>query len=261
MSQITSQMQQIAFAKALLDPDAAIPAGLAARDGDELRRRFGVYRNNVVASLIDALRERFPATEKIVGEEFFIAMVQVYLRQSPPQSPILYAFGDTFADFVDAFPPAAEIAYLGDVMRIEAAQAHCYHAADRAPLTAADLAAIAPDALGELRLRLLPGTFVLTSHHPAHTIWAMNAGLAPLGDIADWQGESTLIARRGFDVETRAISAGVAMFLRALQAGAVLAEAADQAATHEPQFNLTAALGLLLEAGLIAAIQHPSEDK
>lgn len=251
---------QAEFAHALTDPAAPVPAGLAARSADELKRRFGIYRNNVVTGLIDALRARFPATEKIVGEEFFIGMARLYLSQSPPRSPLLYTFGDTFADFIAAFAPAAELPYLPDVARIEAEQAHAYHAADAVPLGADALAYISLETIGAMRVELLPGTHVMRSEYPAFTIFAMNTGLLPLGEIADWRGEGVLIARDGFDVQTRRLDIGDAVFLAALGQGQVLTDAAEAASDADTAFDLTHAFSLLFDAGLITAVQPISEE-
>ena len=69
------------FARAVLDVEAVVPAPLVGRSGSvtsgkTVTRRFGVYRNNVYASLVDAFASRFPVTARLVGEEFFQAMVR-----------------------------------------------------------------------------------------------------------------------------------------------------------------------------------------
>src|ERR1700733_1305928 len=93
------------FATALLDPILPIPQGLIEPGGSSSAKRFAVYRNNVVASLIDALRESFPAPLRIVGEDFFAAMARVYVRSDPPRSPILLEYGSGFANFIQKFEP------------------------------------------------------------------------------------------------------------------------------------------------------------
>src|SRR5271169_5343315 len=110
------------FAGALLDLDQPVPEGLTAWNLARPERRFGVYRNNFRTGLSRAIASRFPVTEKLVGEAFFAAMAQSFIAQHPPKSPMLFGYGDDFADFVDAYRPAAELGYLPDVVRLEAAR-------------------------------------------------------------------------------------------------------------------------------------------
>jgi hypothetical protein len=48
-------MNQNAFTRALLRPDLPTPADIIAPEHDSATRRFAVYRNNLIASLSDAL--------------------------------------------------------------------------------------------------------------------------------------------------------------------------------------------------------------
>jgi hypothetical protein len=58
---------QGAFACAVLDASAAVPGAVVRNAGGTPSRRFGVYRNNVYASLIDVLARRFPVAARLVG--------------------------------------------------------------------------------------------------------------------------------------------------------------------------------------------------
>src|SRR5689334_10493244 len=60
---------EAAFAAALLDRGAPVPAGVLATP-----RRFAVYRDNVAAALTAALAARFPLLRRIVGDAFFRAL-------------------------------------------------------------------------------------------------------------------------------------------------------------------------------------------
>ncbi|MGJ0533850.1 HvfC/BufC family peptide modification chaperone [Methylocystis sp.] len=82
----------------------------------------------------NALAERFSICLQLVGDEFFRAMTQCYVRERLPRTPMLFEYGDAFATFVSNFEPARELAYLPDVARLEYAVGAAYHAADAAPL-------------------------------------------------------------------------------------------------------------------------------
>ena len=49
---------------------------------------------------------RFPAVERLVGEEFFAGMAREFVMAHPPRSPLLLTYGDEFPDFIAAFEPA-----------------------------------------------------------------------------------------------------------------------------------------------------------
>ena len=166
------------FAAALLDAKRPIPQGITAPNAAVPTRRFAVHRNNVVAGLVKALQTRFPAVQKIVGEEFFAAMARAFVVEQPPCTPLLATYGDEFAAFIAAFEPACELTYLADVARLEAARTRAYHAADATPLTADQFAALDPYAVGSMRFDLHPSTEIVRSPHPIVTIWAMNSGEA-----------------------------------------------------------------------------------
>ncbi len=132
-------------------------------------------------------------------------MARVFVTAHPPRSPLLMTYGDDFPDFIAGFEPAAELPYLADVARLEAARTRAYHAADAEPVDPNLLRSIAPEALGGMRFVLHPSAEVVRSRHPIVTIWAMNAGEAELGPIEDWRREDALVARPHLDVEVRAL--------------------------------------------------------
>ena len=71
---------QADFTTALLDPDKPRPQGLVDPSGRPAGKRFDVYRNNVVSSLIGAMETAFPTIRRLVGDTFFGAMAGVYSR-------------------------------------------------------------------------------------------------------------------------------------------------------------------------------------
>jgi hypothetical protein len=243
---------QAEFATALLDADRSPPAGLIASDTGE---RFAVYRNNVVSGLIRALASGFPATEAIVGPDFFAAMAAIYVRASPPASPVLLDYGATLPEFLAGFEPVAELPYLADVARLELGYTRTFHAADAAPLPPGRLNEIAAHRIGALRVALHPSTQILRSAYPVAEIWAMNTGRAPLREIEDWAAQDILLLRPQHEVAAILLAPGEAEFLHHLQDGTTLEQAATAALTEAGGFNLGAALAaMFMRGGVIAVI-------
>lgn len=233
------EVDQHAFAAALLVPAMAIPAGIRAggsqerrHDGQDQQRRFAVHRNNVVVSLVDALAATFPVSQALVGEEFFRAMARERVQADPPRSPVLIEYAQEFPDFVAGFAPAAGVPYLADVARIEALRVRAYHAADASPAPESlyrELLA-APEALAAARMTLHPACHWLHSDYAAHSIWLAHQGLedpasASLDGIDIERAEDVLIARPEFVVVVATLPRGATGFLEALRDGQTLASA------------------------------------
>jgi len=248
---------EVSFGRALLDPQAPVHFSASIENGATPARRFAVHRNNVVAGLIKTLQARFPVVVKTVGEEFFAAMARVFVAETPPRTPILTTYGDEFADFIGAFEPARELAYLADVARLEAARTRADHAADAVPVDTGRFAALDPDAVSDIRINLHPSVEIIRSPHPIVTIWAMNAGAQELAPIKDWRGEDALVVRPHLDVEVRLLPPAGATFLLALGAGGTIGEAAEAAFTEHPEFDLSRNLAELMSSGVAVEIIVP----
>lgn len=235
------------FAEALLDPGAQVPAGLTDPAGRAAGRRFDVYRNNVVVSLVEAMAVGFPVIQALVGEEFFAAMAAVYVRAQPPRSPVIAEYGETFPRFLQGFEPVAHLPYLADVARLEWALRAAYHAADAAPIAPEELQV---DGLENAVLRLAPACRVIASPYPIHAIWRANTdpGAAP----ATGGAETVFVARPRFDPEAHLVDAATGRFIAALAAGQDLGTAVTAAGAG---FALVETLGLLLRTQSITAIE------
>ncbi|GGE59983.1 HvfC/BufC N-terminal domain-containing protein [Actibacterium pelagium] len=245
---------QTDFTTALLDPQQAVPSGLTNPDGTPATKRFDVYRNNVVSSLLEALRTGFPVLRKLLGDEFFDAMGGLYVRSYPPTSPLMMHFGAEMPAFLAGFPPVGHLPYLPDIARLELALRSSYHAADATPADPSAMATMTPDRLMTLRLSLAPSLRVVTSDHPIVAIWRANMDLKAPKPVV--KPEDALITRPEFDPRVDLLPAGGALFIAALQAGETLGEAITAAEAAAPEFDLTANLQLLLQT---SAIVHISE--
>lgn len=254
-------IDQRSFSAALLDPDAICPRGLVTWNGSDPAARFGVHRNNVVSSLIGALADTFPVVQELVGVDFFRAMAARFVRHSPPRSRVLASYGADFPAFIDAFEPAQAVPYLADVARLEVARVHAYHAADATPVgrEAIERAAASGERGGELRLALHPSVSVVRSRHAIVSIWAAHQGEGDLGQIDPDHAESALVVRSGLDVLVLTLAPAVARFATAIIQGQGLADAAQRATNGASDFDLSAALALLLRRGAVTSIHLPAD--
>ncbi len=239
-----------AFIAALLDPSVDVPSHLVHPQRDkDAAARFAVYRNNVVFSLKQNLRDGFPLLLALLGDETFDALADAYVRAHPPRSPLMFAYGDTLADFVTDFAPLGDVPYAADVARLDYACREVAHARDHE--AAQDLAL--EDAETQ-SLQLASALCVLRSDYALFDLWAFLADatdeVAPPADVC--LAQSVMIYRLpDYTVQMVELSGGGADFVTALQTGASLAHAAEGL----DEENMTTLLSIILQAGLVTAIK------
>ncbi|SDR96442.1 Putative DNA-binding domain-containing protein [Pseudomonas asplenii] len=248
---------QDTFGAALLDPQQPCPPGLYSTNGADPASRFAVYRNNVQSSLINALADSYPVVQALVGEEFFRAMAAVHVRQSPPGSPVLNAYGQDFDAFIRTFAPAASVPYLADVARLERLRINACHAADATPLSPEQIGRhlADPESLGSLRVGLQPSVAVLESPYAMLSIWLAHQGVGQLELIDPNCAEAALILRCQWQVEVFRIDHASQVFIRLLLDGQRLETALDSAHAASCTFDPAQTLGLLIRHGAITRMQ------
>lgn len=250
------------FALAVLDSSAVVPPALWRERGATPARRFGVYRNNVYASLIDLLAARFPAVVRLVGEAFFRAMARIFVEREPPRSPVLIRYGEAFPAFIASFGPAASVPYLADMASLELAQHEAYHAPDAEPLPAGKLMETI-GAMGQgddLVLELHPSCALVRSSYPIVSILERSAGAddetraeLPAG------GEDALVVRPELEVSVSRLPVGVAAFVLAAADGRALTDAYRAAGGEVQGCDLQACLSVLVGSRAVAGIDIVKE--
>ncbi len=242
-----AQLQR-AFAEAVLSSDAPVPAAIRRASGPAHASRFGVYRNNVIASLIKAVGARYPVVRKLLWDDAFNHAAYLYVMSEPPRSPVLLEYGESFPRFLRSIGDGVPAAYLADIAELESARVRAYHAADAAPLAPEVFAAIPSDDWPELRVTLHPSLTLLKSDFPIVSIWEANLN-ANDNMLPAWRPECALVARPDLDVEVRLIPAAVHAFIAALASRNTVGAAIEQAATL-PGFDLGECFSILIAARL-----------
>jgi putative DNA-binding protein len=249
------------FAAALLGGSEDAVVAEIQGDGLDPAARLAIYRHHVSATLAEALESTYPVVVRLVDRRFFAYAADQFIRRHPPAGPCLFEYGESLADFLATFPASRHLAYLPDVARLEWALNHALHAEDAAIFDPGWLAALRPDEVGGVRLRLHPSVSLLESPWPIDRIWRANQpGSNPDATVSLDQGEARLEVYRLEDgVMFRTIAADTYAFRSALASDLDLQGAVGAARRADPSFDLTDALGELLEDGLIVGAISPTQ--
>jgi hypothetical protein len=166
----------------LLEIQRAVRRSLVARDdtqaavhivADELlpEARLNIYRNTFIGALTTALRLSFPAVHRLVGGEFFESAARIFIEEEPPRSAYLGDYGTGFPEFLANFRPAASLAYLSGVARLEWAVSRALHASDEQAIDVSRLAEISPADHSRIAFVPHPSVGLVRADHPVDTIW------------------------------------------------------------------------------------------
>lgn len=255
MSQLL-EYQAAMTAYLTVPPEPNVPKFLLSMQVDKSdapEKRISIYKNNVYSRFIDALIETFPATVRLVGEEFFRYAAADYIAKTPPMVATLLAYGQGFPQFLEDFPAALTVPYLADVARLEFLYLETYHAADAVPeyddrwLSTADRG---PPALH-------PSARLMMSLHQASRIWEINRADADFENVlVPQRREYLLVIRPEREVEVRRIRAGDYAALLSLYMGAPLAVAQREAGFAEPDFDFVTRIRALIAAGVFVGTQN-----
>ncbi|WP_297576705.1 DNA-binding domain-containing protein [uncultured Deefgea sp.] len=230
------------FARAINEPNTANTAISPATQAN-----MTVYRNNIRLNRANALKLAYPTVLALLGEEFFMAMADVYTQSTASTSANLHQEGHLLAEFIAQFAPTQAYPYLSDVAQLDWAMHQAHYADDHVGLSAAILAEQA-QSLAQLKLLLHPALQIIESKWPIASLFAMHHGGAKPQDL--YRGECVLVWRDQYQI----IDAAPAAFFLALMQQLTLEEALLAGAAVDAGFDPASSLSLLLEQQLIIAL-------
>ena len=248
-----------AFAPALLDPDLDVPQGMVDPDGEPAPKRFSVYRNNVVSSLMEAIGETYPSLKIIVGKENFATLSRIFISKHPPSSPMMQAYGDLFPDFVAQFEPLAHSPFLVDVAVVEKKWIDAYHATDRGGLDGAELGAIAGEVLMETQFIPHPAASITLSDYRLYDLFSLrhqgaNADPASLSHGKCRSGQAVLITRPHLSVEVIQLDNAGGEFFNLILSGKTLGQSVEGAMLLDEDFDAASAISMMLSHAAVSGI-------
>ena len=247
---------QLGFAAAVLDNVESDFDRYVRGAGLSGARRLRVYRNNAVLGLTGALEAVYPVVRRVVGEGFFRYAAAQYIARYPSRSGDLHAFGEHFPVFLQSFEPAAELAYLPDVARLEWAYHQVFHAASHPLLDLATLAQVPVERRETLRFQIHPAARLLESAFPILRIWQINQDDHtddPPVDLSEGGVKLLIIRDENLDIEFRSLEDGEFSLLSTLAADSDFATACERAMAAQPTFDLPTCFGQHVLQGTLVA--------
>jgi hypothetical protein len=243
-----------------LAAESRMPAGgldALVRGDDRLSAedRVDIYANMYFYRLLDVLKEDFPATLKVLGDDNFHNLATGYLLEYPPTEPSVLYCGGHLADYLRNHPLTKDAPYLADLAALERAVVEVFHGPDAQALESDQMRAIAPEKWPALKLRTHPAVQVLNLEYGVAALlqaveerheW--KPADAAIVDVIVWRRNSRVFYRELEKTEVRVIAA--------LRNGVTFAKICDQVAadcdtTRDPVEELNRLLARWLDDGIL----------
>lgn len=239
------------------DVDALAPA-LAG--GQNPGRRLAIHARHYSASLVTALRDKFPATVWLIGSDTFTHAAREFVRSSPPKQPCIAEYGQRFPDFLDMRAQSAGVPYLGSFARLEWHAGQVSLAVAEPALAWEELARIGPGALPETTLTLQPGLRHMTSSWAVDDLLKLYLTESAPARFNLPSGTFSIEVRgsRG-DLYIDRVEPAAALFREGIGEGRTIGESAGRVLERDPGFDTGRALIELVALGLVIAATPPQE--
>ena len=169
---------QAGFWAAIAGPsgiDCKFAAAVASGPRLDARGRVAVYAHAYASRLRDVLRNDFPNSARILGEERFAELVRDYLLACPSEQPSVRQLGHAMAAFIErrvreSQPANGLPACLPDLARLEWALNDAFDAPDVVSIGDDVLAGIPPEQWPELRFTPIDALILLECEWPVNEL-------------------------------------------------------------------------------------------
>lgn len=259
---LTLNNLQQQFVANLKKPTADFLGCIQSSETLSSKEHLDIYHSSVFGALQNVLKDIYTVCLKLVGEEFFITMIQDYITTTYSISPDLGEYGETLPEYIAQFSPAKSLPYLADVARLEQAWHKVFNAENNKILDLEKLTAIYTTDGENIVFLLPPRSVLLSSPFPIHRIWEINQ--------ADYAGNEVIsldnnqhyyffIWRSHLEMRIDLLSSAAWQILSWIQQKLTLGQIAEEIEKQMIEINLTEALSWLMNQQYIEGFEIASD--
>lgn len=173
------------FASGLSSDNDQILAYIKQNKKLSAKEHLTIYQSSIFGALQKTLKDIYAVCHKLVGEDFFIHMINTYIQGHASRSPDIASYGESFSEFIYSYEPARSLPYLAHVAYFEWAWHKAFSGPETKRMDFVKLAACYQRSPEKIIFCLPANSFLLASPYPIHRIWEMNQ--------EDDRGEQTIV--------------------------------------------------------------------
>ena len=222
---------------------------------DAHQHRVWIYQNNVFGAIQEYLQEVYPATQGVVGEDFFKQMAQRFIQQSPPSEGNIHLFGKEFDGILSTFNELKKMPYLLPLIELEWAVHTSYFSVISDSL---DPASVPQEELLTAPVEFNSSVAIIESLFPLYDIFTQSLP-SYTGDVSidlNSGGQTTLVYKQNHKVNYQILSDSYLQFFQEIEKTENLLQVIEGlSGSIEPE-TLSSILGFIFEAKLLKVKQH-----
>ncbi|MBX9702995.1 MAG: DNA-binding domain-containing protein [Silvanigrellaceae bacterium] len=159
---------QTTFQNYLLHNQETIQSSIISTDKVSKNTRLDIYKNAYFSRLLEVLQSNYPCLHLYLGDEAFQNLGHGYIHQYPSHYRSIRWFGDAFVNYLlaEPFPP-----HLAEFAEFEWKMTLAFDADDAPVFTLEQMASIAPESWGDMRLIPHPSVQTMTFHWNTVALW------------------------------------------------------------------------------------------
>lgn len=223
--------------------------------GHDPAARLAIHRRHYHASLVGALRTRYPATAWLIGDVAVTTAATRYVVAHPPRVFCIAEFGADFPRFLGSELSLSAVPYIEAFAALEWQVGRVSVAVDSPAMTLADLATADSTSLMSSSLILQPGVVYMTMGWPVDALMRiyLSDQVPPQFEMTPAKTYVEVRGARGA-LHITSLSPATWTFRHLLQSGRAIGLAAETALDLDPQFDPGRALVELCDLSLLARL-------
>jgi len=156
------------------DSQSPISSMLVTNSNVDKSEQLNIYQSSMKGSLQKVLKDLYPISHKLVGEEFYIYLMESYIQKTFSTNFDIANYGKDFSIFIENFPHAQSLPYLSNMAKLEWAWHRVFISENVQSKFDFNRLAECYAFQGEKITFSLTPSFLISSPYPIHEIWHAN---------------------------------------------------------------------------------------